>query len=602
MHKKTKKFLIASSVVLLCAGTITGIKIYLDSTNTIEVNSVANLNTGYWDSPMSSTGFVSSSDSQSIYYDASKTITNVYVQNGQTVHAGDPLLAYDTSTLQTTVDSNQINVEKAQNSISLANHELQVLLNTKPIASTTPEPTIEPTPDDPIPAPLPSLPKKDENGYYPYILSLSQAEKNITDYKIYYICIDSEEGEEPALPEEGPGENTSWQEDRIQTGYGKSCYYWIAYTYTDGTTNKYAKEDVHSYINDTEAIPSQPISLAGEKNNPYTFNLNDTEEAKIYGKLFHNTSDLDAYFTFNLYVDDEIETTWTVKSSKFPSINDGDTFSLTSFTIQEQEYIDSPIQDNDDQEETEPVSGYTEVELAKAIRDKKFELATLDLDLRKAQLTLQENKELLNDGIVRAKKNGIVQLCEDIHSPPQDGSAMLTVASGNGYTIIGSISELLLNDFKVGDTISAYSWTSGTTCDAVIESIDTYPSDNSSYNGTGNPNVSYYEFQAYVEENTNLNPGEYLELTLDNSQDSSNSIWLSKAYVKNDGNAYYVFKEKNGKLVKQPVQIGRIVWGDTIEITSGLNDTDRIAFAYSKNAKEGTKTKNADSSSEVAYD
>ena len=179
---------------------------------------------------------------------------------------------------------------------------------------------------------------------------------------------------------------------------------------------------------------------------------------------------------------------------------------------------------------------------------------------------------------------------------------MLTVMSGNGYTIIGSVSELLLNTVKIGDTITAYSWTSGTSCQATIESINTYPSTNNAYNGTGNPNVSYYDFTAYVNDDTNLNPGEYLELTLDSSQDTSNSIWLSKAYVKNEGNSYYVFKDDNGKLIKQPVKVGRIVWGDTMEITDGLTDTDYIAFAYSKNAKQGTKTKNADSSSEVTYD
>ena len=41
---------------------------------------------------------------------------------------------------------------------------------------------------------------------------------------------------------------------------------------------------------------------------------------------------------------------------------------------------------------------------------------------------------------------------------------------------------------------------------------------------------------------------------------------------------------------KQYVTVGKIVWGDTMEIKDGLSDTDYIAFAYSKNAKEGVKT------------
>ena len=75
--------------------------------------------------------------------------------------------------------------------------------------------------------------------------------------------------------------------------------------------------------------------------------------------------------------------------------------------------------------------------------------------------------------------------------------------------------------------------------------------------------------------------------------DTTSSIWLSKAYVRQDGSKYYVFKDDHGKLKKQYVTIGKIVWGDTIEIKDGLSDTDYIAFAYSKNAKEGIKTKNS---------
>lgn len=41
---------------------------------------------------------------------------------------------------------------------------------------------------------------------------------------------------------------------------------------------------------------------------------------------------------------------------------------------------------------------------------------------------------------------------------------------------------------------------------------------------------------------------------------------------------------------KQYVTVGKIVWGDTMEIKDGLSDTDYIAFAYIKNAKEGVKT------------
>lgn len=576
MKPSIKKGIIITSI---CAFTLVGIKFYLNSTNKIDVNSVSTLNTGYWDNPSTSTGFVSNSDTQSVLYDASKTITQVFVQEGQQVNAGDPLLSYDLTTLQSAVDTSQLDVEKAQNAITLAEHELKKLLNTTPIPDVVEEPEIQ----DHTPAPLPGVPAKDGNGFYPYVLSLSQAEKNFTAYKIYYASTTSE------APEKGPHEEASlWKEERETKESNNTCWYWIEYTYTDSSTNAYDPKDVVEYYSDKQQIPNKEIFLAGTKQNPYVFKLSE-KQGFVYGKLFLDNANLNQYLRFDVYTNDgEIDSSWLVRSDKFTtkqSMNEGDMYSVISHTKEEQKYVEveqKPSQDIS--------SGYTEIELAKAIRDKKQELKTLDLDLRKAKLSLSENKALLNDGIVRAKRSGIVRNIKDLSNPIQDGSAFLEVATGQGTYIKGSISELMLNQIKVGDTISAYCWTSGETFDAKIQSIDTVPSSNSNYNGSGNPNVSYYGFEAYAKDASKIQAGEYLELTFNLSSDTTSSIWLSKAYVKQEGNKYYVLKDVHGKLKKQYVTVGKIVWGDTMEIKDGLSDTDYIAFAYSKNAKEGVKT------------
>lgn len=576
MKPSIKKGIIITS---LCAFTLVGIKFYLNSTNKIDVNSVSTLNTGYWDNPSTSTGFVSNSDTQSVLYDASKTITQVFVQEGQQVNAGDPLLSYDLTTLQSAVDTSQLDVEKAQNAITLAEHELKKLLNTTPIPDVVEEPEIQ----DHTPAPLPGVPAKDGNGFYPYVLSLSQAEKNFTAYKIYYTSTTSE------APEKGPHEEASlWKEERETKESNNTCWYWIEYTYTDGSTNAYDPKDVVKYYSDKQQIPNKEIFLAGTKQNPYVFKLSENQ-GFVYGKLFLDNANLNQYLRFDVYTNDgEIDSSWLVRCDKFTtkqSMNEGDMYSVISHTKEEQKYVEveqKPSQDIS--------SGYTEIELAKAIRDKKQELKTLDLDLRKAKLSLSENKALLNDGIVRAKRSGIVRNIKDLSNPIQDGSAFLEVATGQGTYIKGSISELMLNQIKVGDTISAYCWTSGETFDAKIQSIDTVPSSNSNYNGSGNPNVSYYGFEAYAKDASKIQAGEYLELTFNLASDTTSSIWLSKAYVKQEGNKYYVLKDVHGKLKKQYVTVGKIVWGDTMEIKDGLSDTDYIAFAYSKNAKEGVKT------------
>ena len=575
MKPSIKKGIIITSV---CAFALVGIKLYLSSSNTIDVHSVSSLNTGYWDNPATSTGLVSNSDTQSVLYDSSKTITQVFVKDGQQVSVGDPLLSYDLTTLQSAVDTSQLEVEKAQNAITLANHELKKLLNTTPVPDVTPEPDIP----DPAPAPLPDIPNQDGNGLYPYILSLSQAEKNFTNYKIYYADTESE------APEKGPHEDDSlWKEERVKKTSDHTCWYWIEYTYTDGSNNVYDTKDVVEYYSDQQQIPSEDISIVGTKQNPYVFNLSEAQ-GFVYGKLFLDNANLNQYLRFDVYTNDgDLSSSWLVRCDKFAakqSMNEGDMYSVISHTKEEQKYVEveqKPSQDIP--------PGYTEIELAKAIRDKKQELKTLDLDLRKAQLSLSENKALLNDGVIRAKRNGVVRNVKKASDSLQDGNTFLEVAGGQGAYIKGNISELMLDQVKVGDTISAYCWTNGETFDAKIQSIDTVPSSSSNYNGSGNPNVSYYGFEAYAKDASKIQAGEYLELTFNSNTDTTSSIWLSKAYVKQEGNKYYVLKDVRGKLKKQYVTVGKIVWGDTMEIKDGLSDTDYIAFAYSKNAKEGVK-------------
>ena len=305
MKPSIKKGIIITSV---CAFTLVGIKFYLNSSNTVEVHSVSSLNTGYWDNPATSTGLVSNSDTQSVLYDSSKTITQVFVKEGQQVSVGDPLLSYDLTTLQSAVDTSQLEVEKAQNAITLANHELKKLLNTTPVPDVVEKPEIQ----DPTPAPLPSVPTKNENGLYPYILSLSQAEKNFTDYKIYYTNTESE------APEKGPKEDVNaWKEERIKKTSDHTCWYWIEYTYTDGSNNAYDSKDVVEYYSDKQKVPYEDISTVGTKKNPYVFKLSE-DQGFVYGKLFLDNKNLNAYFCFDAYTNDgDLSSSWLVRCDKF---------------------------------------------------------------------------------------------------------------------------------------------------------------------------------------------------------------------------------------------------------------------------------------------
>ena len=156
----------------------------------------------------------------------------------------------------------------------------------------------------------------------------------------------------------------------------------------------------------------------------------------------------------------------------------------------------------------------------------------------------------------------------------------------------------MLDQIEVGQEISANSWNNGQMYSATIMEISEYPSENNGGNyGEGNPNVSYYSFTAYIEDASGLINGDYLELSITpaTNQEESNALFIDKAYVREENGSYYVLKaDAEDRLVKQYVQTGRTMYGSAIDIKSGLQETDRIAFPYGKTAKEGIKVVDAE--------
>src|SRR5699024_1100105 len=130
---------------------------------------------------------------------------------------------------------------------------------------------------------------------------------------------------------------------------------------------------------------------------------------------------------------------------------------------------------------------------------------------------------------------------------------------------------------------------------AEIVEISQYPASSSgsdySYDSMSNPNSSYYPVVAYIAQSDGLVTGESVEVSY--SQQSmgtldEESIYLQKAYVRTDDDGRsYVYKEgKDQRLEKQYVKTGETLYGQYVEILSGITMDDNIAFPYGKNVKE----------------
>ena len=356
--------------------------------------------------------------------------------------------------------------------------------------------------------------------------------------------------------------------------------------------------DAYNYILWT-AVPYNQNEADGSAENPYRYLC--TEDAYVTGSFFSQLSEAGLHVVFEIHennsVSGELLSEWEVDGSQIV-VPDADT--RWSVADRTQLTEDTDVSDTDTVDDTGADAidqgGYTQSELNGMISEQEKKIKDLDLDKRKAELDVEKLKAQSSDGIIYANVTGTVKNLQDKDNLPTDGTPFMEIAGSEGLYVTGGISELLLDKVKPGQTVSVSSWESGTSCEAEITEIKNYPSTDVSSYGGGNNNVSYYPFVAYIEDSTGLRNGEYVDLnmTVSDEEDGA-SIYIFKGYVRSENGKSYVLKaDENDRLVKQYVKTGKIIYGDTIEIKSGLTEDDRIAFPYGKTAKEGIRVVDSD--------
>lgn len=231
---------------------------------------------------------------------------------------------------------------------------------------------------------------------------------------------------------------------------------------------------------------------------------------------------------------------------------------------------------------------YTKEELDKAIQDKQNEIKKLNVDYQLKQVELEIMEYQAATGEVRSNFDGVVKTVADQEQSILNNEPFIVISGTDGYTVRGYIGELSLSTVHVGDMVSMYSYDNGMSYTGTISEISSMPtSDYYSYDGT---EETYYPMTITVMDGDDLSQGMYMEITVAESSDSSDSLYIPISLVDKDNGAYYVMKEVDGKLKKVYVQTGKIVWGDTIQIISGVTLDDYLAMPYSKDAEEGVKT------------
>jgi multidrug efflux pump subunit AcrA (membrane-fusion protein) len=212
--------------------------------------------------------------------------------------------------------------------------------------------------------------------------------------------------------------------------------------------------------------------------------------------------------------------------------------------------------------------------------------------LKIAQMDFQRKSSEVADASVYSEMDGVVKAVRDPKTAYQNGEAVVEVSGGGGYYVSGVISELELGNVQIGDTVQINSWMTGVSCEGTIVSVEDYPASQSGWSN-GNQNVSYYPFKAFVSEDANLQPNDYVDISY-RSGSSKNAWYLESMFIRVDNGKSYVYvRGENGLLEKRDVVTGADLWGSYTEIRSGLTRDDLVAFPYGQDVVEGAKTQEA---------
>ena len=234
-------------------------------------------------------------------------------------------------------------------------------------------------------------------------------------------------------------------------------------------------------------------------------------------------------------------------------------------------------------------SGYTAAQIAQLRSEQEKTIKDLNFQIRMAEAEYKIKMTEASDGKVYAKIDGMVMSLLTEEEARDQGQPLMKVSGGGGFYVEGAVSELEKDKLKAGQEVTINDWNTGMTYTGTVRSVGDFPATNGSWNGMGNPNVSYYPFTVYVDESADLQEGRYVSVMY-SSAEAQNGLYLENFMIRTEqGRSYLYVLGTDGKLEKRFVTTGKSLWGSYTEILDGLTAEDYIAFPYGKNVRDGAK-------------
>ena len=531
-------------IIILCltivvGSCIGGVFLYRENqknNSNIEVVSVANIASQDWGSEMSMYGIATNQMMQEIYLNSDQRVLEVLVTEGDEVEIGTPLLKLDTTLAELELETKKIAVQKLDIDINNTKKELEKWKSTKPyVPATSPPPVVVPDTEEPTITVVEEL------------SGMAQAYKGSGTQQDPYVFRCSPNG-------------------IIKASFFEEMVKGSLYTKMEVKPNG---EDGSYYIWEMDGRELTKEPTMGETQG------STASEEETYSDWSIGT------------VEEEDGAVVLALNMQRPMVNANLKLVLETRPNADEE-TEIPNTDNELPPVEEP--GYTQEELTKLITEAENKLKDYDLQKRQMVLACTLAEKKLEDTTIKSSVKGKVQSIEDEN---KEGKPFIRVNGGDGFYISGTISEVMLDNIKVGTSVQATSWGENGQqfYEAEITEIANYPTTESMGYGGGNPNASYYPFTAHIAEAEGLVNGMSMDLSV-NVEGNTEAIFIDKAYVREEKGQYYVYAVNDqNQLEKRYVKTGKVLYDAYLEIKEGISLDDYLAFPYGKNVKSGVKVK-----------
>ena len=576
MNKTMKRVLLIVGGVAVAGGVVWGILTLARNAHrgNVDVYAVSDFSmTDYWGDTSQTSGMVSTDRMQKIFLSDTQKVKQVYVKEGQTVRKGDKLLSYDTTLTALDIERAQINYERQQLQQETVKKELERLLlaqNQEELQAAI----------DELTAQIDELIKKNQEQWYDAnsvpIPSITTVEGKATalqgngskEEPLYFNWNTEDSLSEENLIKLLPVDAEEAYVVLVIRKDNRSQHQPVAYI-----TLRLELESVSPITPEPDSSGTGTQSGTGADTGSEPADGPDTETGE-------GGQTTDAPVTseqkLNYYYENLPGIEW-----QDPEVTTDEIRELQKELEELQKLLEE---------------SYPKEELIKMIRDKNKEIAQMDTSIKLAKVNLEKVKKEVGSDTVYSELEGTVKAVRDPNSGDFTGSeAVVEVSGGGGYYIDGALSELELGTVSVGGTVQVNSWMTGASCQGEIVEISDYPTDNANSWSDGNSNVSYYPFKVFVSEEANLQEGDWVEMSYQNTAgDDGNTMYLESMFIRSEnGKSYVMARGENGKLEKRWVQTGRNLWGSYTQIRGGLTVDDFVAFPYGRDVAEGAGTTEA---------